>query len=465
MLKLEKIAVARIFADLIKADRIVDTGEMKCWRNICDKYSIDRDARIEAGNMSFADALRVICRSGIQGFKERLLCDCRHMTVRDGFCTHSEALLMTVLTTMLESEQAFGAEVISIPRGNFNIDIATALYIENLYDPETNEIIRANYRSIFKEFQLAGFHFVYIPKIIEHYRNTDPALFKDILSFLAPAMSDTGIDNTYRSLMEMTTGVFCKDLLCNKCGITELRNTLPSVLIKIGNSYVGEVQYANYLKINLDDDIVTMVHTFVDRFSGMRRSDVLVVNASEDRDNQFHFHGFYKQLLDIYLVRKNIRSSIHINPYKEEIIFPDIDSKATGLHRRERALYVLLLCQGNDGINFSMPQSADALERYNRRMRRVQQRYAMIYEMFGGEKESAPDLSIPEIRRPIVSCLKRSLRNLQGLYNPDDYNIIKNADGSFSVHVEPELVSVYQLGSDNPVPLHESEMYCKWTTI
>ena len=461
MLKLEKIAVARIFADLIKADRIVDTGEMRCWRDICDKYSIDRDARIEAGNMSFADALRVICRSGIHGFKENLLNDCRHMTVSDGFCTHSEALLITALTVMLESERTFGGEVISIPRANFNIDIASALYIENEYDPEINGSIRASYRSIFKEFQLAGFHFVYIPKIIEHYRNTDPVLFKDILLFLAPSKSETGIDNTYRSLMEMTTGVFCKDLLCNKCGITELRNTLPSILIKIGNNYVGEVQYANYLKINLDDDIVTMVHTFVDRFSEMRRSDVLVVNASEERDDQFHFHGFYKQLLDIFLVRMNIRSAIHINPYKEEIIFPDIDSKATGLHRRERALYALLLCQGGEGINFSMPESAEALERYNRRMQRIQERYAMIYEMFGGGKESAPNLSIPEIRRPIVSCLKRSLRNLKGLYNPDDYNIIKNADGSISVHVESELVFVHQLGSDHPVPLHESEMYRK----
>ena len=32
MLQCHKVAIARIFADLIKADRIVDTGEMKCCR-------------------------------------------------------------------------------------------------------------------------------------------------------------------------------------------------------------------------------------------------------------------------------------------------------------------------------------------------------------------------------------------------------------------------------------------------
>lgn len=465
MLKGHKVAIARIFADLIKADRIVDTGEMECWRNICNKYAIDKDVRIEAREVSFADALNVICNSGVQGLKEDLLGDCRSMTVSDGFCAHSEALLMIALSTMLESEQPFRGEVISIPRASFNIDIATALYIENEYDPETNEAIKVHYRSIFKEFQLAGFHFVYIPKIIDHYRNTDSVLFKDILSFLSPSMSETGLDNTYKSLMKMTTGVFCKDLLCNKCGITELRNTMPSLLIKIGNSFVGEAQYANYLKIDVDEDIATTVQTFVDRFSEMLSSDVFVVNTSEERDNQFHFHGFYKQLLDIFLVRRNIRSTIQLNPYKEEIIFPDIDSKAMGLHRRERALYALLLCQGSDGINFSAPKSADALERYNRRMKRIQQRYSAIYEMFGGEKETAPDLSIPEIRRPIFSCLKRSLKNLQALYNPEDYNITKSGDGAFSVNVEPELVYVCQLNSDEPVPLHESEMFHKWSKI
>lgn len=463
MQRIHKIAVARIFADLIKADRIVDMAEMEFWRNICRKYTIERDVRIEAREMSFADALDAICSSGVRGLKEDLLADCRSMTISDGFCAHSEALLMIALTTLLDSGQPFKGEVISIPRTSFNIDIATALYIENEFDPETNHAVQKHYRSIFKEFQLAGFHFVYIPKIIDHYRNTDPLLFKDILSFLAPSMSETGLDNTFKSLLKMTTGGFCKDLLCNKCGITELRNTMPSLLIKIGNSYVGEDQYANYLKIDVDEDIAVTVQTFVDRFTDMLSADVYVVNTSEERDNQFHFHGFYKQLLDIFLVRRNIRSSIRLNPYKEEIFFPDIDSKALGLHRRERALYALMLCQGKDGVNFNLPKSADALEHYNRRMKRVQQRYSAIYEMFGGDKKDAPDLSVAEIRRPIIACLRRSIKNLPGLYNPEDYSVTKGADGSFSVHVEPELVFVHQLGSDEPVPLKESELYRRWS--
>lgn len=465
MLKGHKVAIARIFADLIKADRIVDAGEMQCWRDVCRKYGIDRDVRIEARDLSFADALNAICSSGVTGLKEDLLGDCRSMTVSDGFCAHSEALLMVTLAIILDPALPFKGEVISIPRTNFNIDIATALYIENEYDAGVNDAVCRHYRSILKEFQLAGFHFVYIPKIIDHYRQTDPSLFKDILSFLAPAMSCAGLDATYRSLMKMTTGVFCKDLLCNKCGITELRHTMPSLLVKIGNSYVGEARYSNYLKINVGRDIQATVQAFVDLFSDLQSSDTVVVNTSEERDTQFHFHGFYKQLLDIFLVRRNIRSTVLLDPYKEEIYFPDIDSKAVGLHRRERALYALLLCQGKEGVNFNLPKTAGALERYNRNMERIQRKYSAIYEMFGGAGANAPDLGIPEIRRPIFSCLKRSLKNLNGLYNPGDYNITKGSDGSFSVNVEPELVYVSRLDSEETVKLADSELYRRVSRI
>lgn len=462
MLRAHKIAVARIFADLIKADRIIDTGEMECWNRVCAKYSIDKEVETDAQYVSFSDALESICNSGVQGLKEDLLSDCRSMTVSDGFCAHSEALILIALILMLDSYQPFRVETFSIPKASFNIDIATSLYIESDYDAATNEAIRVNYRSLFKEFQLAGFHFVYPPKIIEHYQDTDPKLFHQILSFLAPSMSESGIENAYKSLMKMTTGVFCKDLLCNKCGITDLRNTYPSLLIKIGNSFVGEDAYANYLKIEVDEDILSTVQSFIDRFCEMLSSNVYVVNTSEERDSQFHFHGFYKQLLDIFLIRKNIRSHILIDPYKEEIFFPDVDAKANGLHRRERALYTLLLCCGKDGINFNQPKSTDVLAKYMKRMEKIQARYSTIYSLFGGTADTAPDLSIPEIRRPIFSCLKRSLKNIPSLYNPEDYNLTKNRDGVFSVNIDDNMVLVAELDSAEPIPLTDSKLFKKF---
>ncbi len=442
------------------ADRIVDTGEMDYWSNVCQKYDLDRDIRIAARDISFADAVKTICDSSDRGAD--LLGDCSAMTVSDGFCAHSEALLMIALKAMFSIDSPIRAEVYSLPRASFDIDIATAIYVENDFDPETNEAIRRNYRSIFKELQLAGFHFVYIPKIIEHYSGTEPALFRDILAFLAPSLSQQGIDKAYNALMDMTTGTYCKDLLCNKCGFTQLRNTLPSLLIKIGNSFVGEDRYANYLKIEVDEDILKVVQGFVDAFSDMLSSDVFVVNTSEERGDQFHFHGFYKQLLDIFLVRRNIRSSVVIDPYQEEIRFPDIDAEASGMHRREKALYALMLCQDSTGISFNPPRGTAELKHYESRMKRFQKRYAAIYELFGGDKCSAPDLTQPDIRRPIIACIRRSIKNLDALYNAEDYNIIRDADGSFAIHVEPQLVFVAPLKGTTPTPLYDSDLYKKW---
>ncbi len=126
MTKQEKTAIARIFADLIKADRIVDTGEMEYWRKVCDKYEIDRDIRIVASDMTFADSVNAIRESGLGA---DLLGDCRAMTVSDGFCAHSEALLMIALMAMFNPNSSFNVEVYSLPRASFDIDIATAIYV------------------------------------------------------------------------------------------------------------------------------------------------------------------------------------------------------------------------------------------------------------------------------------------------------------------------------------------------
>ena len=458
----QKAAIARIFADLIKADRLIDTGEMECWTNICLRYDIDRDMRVKARNISFAQAINTICDTDAGALREDLLGDCRAMTVSDGFCAHSEALLMVTLISMLGSDNDMPVDVISIPRSNFNIDNASVLYVENSYDEEINAAIRRDYRTIFKELQLGGFHFVYIPTIIEHYRTTPEPLFKDILSFLAPNLADDQLDHTYTRLMDMTTGEFCRDMLCNKCGITELRNTPPAILVKIGNSFVGQQQFANYLKIEVDENIADTVRTLVDMCTGMLSSDIFVINTSEERGNQFHFHGFYKQLLDIFLVQSGTRSDIIINPRKEEIIFKGV-GKLSDVNRRERALYTLLLCQGADGLDFRKPAAGSpAMRAYEKRMERIMRRYTAIYEMMGGNPENAPDLKTSSIRLPIVACLKRSLKKLDGLYNPEDYHITSIQRGMLSVDISPEKVFVLPYAEDTPdkaIPLMESELY------
>jgi hypothetical protein len=326
-----------------------------------------------------------------------------------------------------------------------------------------NDVIFSNYRALIKECQLAGFNFIYIPKVIEHYKNTDQQLTNQIISFLAPSFSEEGINSVINGLFSMTTTSFCKDILCNKLGITSLRTTSPSLLIKIGESYVEDNIYSNYLKVEVEEDIVATLQKILDDFMSMISTDVITISKAEEKENQFLYHGFYKQLLDIFMMRKNVRSKLIINPYKEEISFPDIDSKLEKLHRREKALYVLLLITTFEGgINFNPPTTAKQLARYNARMTVLQERYQKIYELFGGDK--APDLSQPEIRRPIISCLKRSLGLLKEmLYNSEDYMITKDEYGNLRVELEEDLQYIYS--SNGIIRLPESETFKRITKV
>jgi hypothetical protein len=462
MTKSEKSAICRILFDLIQADQVIDSGEMEHYSFLRDKYSISREEEITASQITLSEAMNSLSMCAYE-LKESLLQDFSKMTVSDGFCARSEALLMIALSNKLLSEDT-DVELISIPKPLFNIESASVLYIESRYEKFANEIINKNYRTIFKECQIAGFNFIYIPRVIEHYKQSDKKLISQIIHFLAPKYSEEAVETIIEGLFSMTTSSFCKDILCNKLGITELRDATPSLLVKIGQSYVGETIYSNYLKIEVEDDFMYVLQNKLDEFLSLLSSDVFSVHTAEEKQNQFLYHGFYKQLLDIFLVRKNIRSRLHIQPYTEEFLFPDIDEKLVKLHRREKALYLLLLVMSKEGgINFNQPKTAKQLVSYNRYLQRIQSKYQLIYEYLGGD--NAPDLTLPEIRRPIISCLKKSLSKFENLlYNFKDYTISKDQYGTIKVNLEPEAIFLY-VSSKGYVQLQKTELFSKILNI
>ena len=462
MKKIERISISRILFDFIKADRIIDSGEMNQYALLKERYAIHKEDEIAATQMTFSDAVNTLFKSD-KGLIMDFLGDCSDMTLSDGLCDRSEALLLLALKYKLTSEYD-DVEILSIPKSLFNITASSVLYVESRLETEINNLIVKNYRTLFKECQLAGFNFIYIPKVIEHYKNTDRELTNQIISFLAPSISEEGVNTVIDGLFSMTTASFCKDILCNKMGITSLRSTLPSLLIKIGESYIGDNIYSNYFKIEIDNDVVTTLQKILDDFMSMISTDVITISKAEEKKNQFLYHGFYKQLLDIFMMRKNIRSRLVINPYNEDITFPDIDSRLEKIHRREKALYMLLLITTYEGgINFNPPASVKQLDRYNAKMVALQEKYQKIYELFGGDK--APDLTQPEIRRPIISCLKRSLNMLKDtLYNSEDYMITKDEFGNLRIELEQELQYINS-GINGVVKLSDSEIFNKISKI
>src|SRR5574344_830139 len=447
----EKVAIVRILSDLIKADAIIDAGEMEKYAELKNKYNISKNEEKLGTKTTLAEAFSVISEAD-DDLKNSFYSDCLDMTVSDGFCARSEALLMIALKMILDPDMSECVKLISILKPAFSIASSSILYIESQYNEGVNNAIQKNFRTIYKEAQISGFNFIYIPNIARHYKTADSELIKQITSFLAPSLSDEGILSVIESIRSVTTSSFCKDLLCNKLGITILREIDPSLLLKIGESYVYE-------------DVLNTLQRIIDEFTSMLSADCISVSTAEEKSHQFLYHGFYKQLLDIFLIRKSARSKLYINPYREEIYFPDIDYKLDKLHRREKALYVLLLLETKEGgANFNLPKVAKQLAFYNTKLAELQKKYQLIYECFGGD--TAPDISQAEIRRPIVSCLKRSLNDLNGLvYNLSDYLIEKDEYGYLRVNLDSELIYIYDPNSRSMVHLFDSELYKRFKLL
>lgn len=460
----ERTAIVRILRDLIKADAIIDSDEIQKYTQLRHRYKITRDEEVASVTMPLADAVGVLAKSR-QALRQSLLQTFTDIVLSDGFCAAEEALMLVSLMYCLKEEYRGMAEVYSVYAPEVAIEDHQVVYVEAKYDEQVNDDIKRNYRAIDRELHLAGFDFSYIPNITEHFRNTDLWLFKDVTRFLAPTIAEDKVENLVKDLVGVTTAEYCADQLVNRLGMVGLRDASPSLLIKIGDTYVGDRPYINFLRLAVDDDVLPMVQQFVDTYTSLLSSDVRVVKHSQEDAGQFMYYGFYKQLFDVYVIQKGVRSNLLIDLVGERILLPGLGREIKGLHRRDKALYALLLMEGErGGLDFSLPKTLRQKQAYERRMAEIQAKYTQLYQAFNGDKGTVPNLEIPEIRRPIVSNIRRCIKVMADeLHNADDYNVLNDSHGRLRVNLPSEQVDVHEYteDADQEVPLLKSNIFAK----
>ena len=460
----ERTSIVRILRDLIKADDIIDIGEIQMYSKMRRKYKFTHDEEVAAASLSLAEAVAVLSRSTVD-VRHDFLEECVNMTVSDGFCAPEEAILVVALMYCLKEDYQGGAEIYSVYAPEVAIEDHQVVYVESRFDAQVNEDISRHYRAIDRELHLAGFDFSYIPKITQHFRNTDISLFKEVTRFLAPTIAEDKVEELVAHLVGVTTAEYCTDQLVNRLGVSGLRDVSPSLLIKIGDTYVGDRPFINFLRLTVDDDVLPLVQNFVDAYTALLSSDVRVVRHSQEDPGQFMYYGFYKQLFDVYVIQKGVRSNLLVDFVKERFILPGLGREIKGLHRRDKALYALLLIENErGGLDFSLPTKANQQAAYKRRMASIQAKYTQLYIAFNGDKNSVPNLEVPEIRRPIVSNIRRRIKAMSDeLHNAEDYNALSDSRGNLSVNLPSELVDVceYSEGGSVEAPLLKSEIYQK----
>lgn len=434
----ERASIFRVISDIIKADAIIDTREMETLDSIREKYAIKREDEILGSSYTLATAVDTLLEAP-EGLQLELAATFNEIAMSDKFCAREEALLLAALRLCMGAYTDFECKVVSIDTSSVYINPSQILYVESHFDNNINWEINEKFREITSEVRLAGFDFVYLPKIAEHYRTISDADFMKIASFLYPKVSQERLAIVTRQLQKLSTSEFCKDQLAGKLGVKEFSAVDPSLMIKIGDSLVDDKDIANFLLVGLDKNVVGSIRTILDLFSEYYHT--LRLNYLKEEKGRFIFTGFYKQVFDIYMLRKGIKSPAVIDIYRESVRFPEADVKIEKLHRREKALYALFLLESaSGGINFSKPATPHQLARYQKRMDAVQEKYRLIYKKFGGDPQKAPNISIPEIRLPMIALIKKQLRAVGDiLYHVEDYMIQRNGFGNYCVSIPPSL--------------------------
>lgn len=467
MTQKEKAALVRVLVDLIKADDVIDEGEMDCYARVKTKYGIRREDELAASTLPLSTAVSTLAAAE-EAERTEWMRVFSEMTVSDGFCAKREAQLMMALRYCFSEEYRSLAEVYSIHEPNVKIEDNQVIYVESAWDEDVNADICRVYRTLTAEFRLGGFDFVYIPHITDHYKQTPPEVMRRIVRFLAPYIPESQIDPLVAGLQNVTTADYCADQLCGRLGMKGLRDVPPSLLIKIGNTYVDNKVYANFLRLTIDEDVLPLCQRFVDAFTQMQSADVRFVSANEEAHGQFMYHGFYKQLIDIYVVQSGIRSSLLLDFVRGRLFLSELDAEIKGLHRRDNALYVLLLLESaSGGLNFSQPKTAAEEKAYDVRMKDIRKKYCHLYALFNGSKTAAPNLDEADIRRPIISNIRRCISRWSHLlHNAADYNVTKDSYGHYVVNLPLDKVWVKTIdGGDSPVPLLQSAIFEEYKAL
>lgn len=464
MKRAERASIMRILVDLVKADGIIDTRELSFLKTLCEKYAIEKEDEVLAASYTLSDAIETLKETS-KTLKHDLLGDFMQMAMSDNYCAREEALLILALKSCLTAVLGDTASVLSIEMGNLRFIPSQMFYVESEYDEIVNQQINKHSREIFAEVRLAGFDFVYLPYVAKHYQSIAEDDVLQIVSFLYPKLSEERLHIIIRQLQRLSTADFCKFHMTSKLNFGSFELVAPSLLINIGESSVNDAKYSNFLLVETDDDVLGRIRNIVDLFAKCFHNESL--EYLKEEEGRFVFAGIYKQVLDVLVFKKGVKSMVVVDTIRGQIRFPEAEVKLEGIHRREKALYALFLLESaSGGISFNKPESQKQYERYERRMAALRAKYRIIYRRFGGEEAKVPDITIPEIRLPMISLLKRQILKLGNvLFQVEDYVVKRNFYGNYSVGIPSTLCQCCEGKATDFVPFTESEDWLRISAL
>ena len=356
----EKVAAARVISDIIKADSIIEKSEMEMLTDLRKRFEIRSEHLQKGQGITFSEALSIL-RDMEPDDAEVFLEAVYNLSISDGSCCPSEAQLILAIKYCFEEGLREHAEVFSCNSTDFNITSSQyVVYVESKTDKIINDAIRSNLERIVNALKVIGFDFIYIPKLVQEFRVMSPEYVKDVINYMAPQLDrGTAVQNIYDRMCSLSTYEFCQKVLCEENKVNAIKDTAPSLLVSVGNSIVPYVDssvgchtYMEFLKIQIQDDVVDEVSKMCSIYQGL--VDDRVVMPIRGRKDRFKYFGFYKALLDFLVAGRQ---------EEDNKLTIDIKNRTVGLLNKcgfslklspdKMALFMLLIIESVKGEGLS----------------------------------------------------------------------------------------------------------------
>jgi hypothetical protein len=369
------------------------------------------------------------------------------MALADGVCVSREAMLLIALRYMLGIERDDTTDeiridsrrdvhIISCPTGDNTITNQYVIYIEGRHNEAVHNDINQNLELCVLKLRQWGFEFIFIPALIEKYRNMNEAYVHDVIRFMAPDLPEQRVDTVYHRLINMTTDTFCNQVLAEKLHVEEIKKSVPSLLINIGTSVIpidsqsGSFEsYTEFLSIPITTDFMEQVNEFLNLYCKLVSFTPVVspIYVFDDQ-NYFRYSGFHKAMFDFIIKSEPKESDLVLHPYNSTFDFPQIASLRLVLSPQEAAFYKLVLeCTYKHELG-GLPTS------YTKFQKDIEKLYRLIYRK--------RDAVYPDSFAPIRSHIERKMRKqLATLANIDDF-IPTTVDGMYVVRADLERIKV-----------------------
>lgn len=449
----QKIALARIIADLIKADNIIEDAEMDTLAKLDEYYKILPEHKVHAMTRRFTWAISEL-NDLSPNTKNKVLEDLRDLSKSDGACVPREALLLLALEYSLSPQTSYLISTFSCDLKSSNLNDLYIVYVESYEDLIFNNQIKESFDDICDILSNCGIDFIYVPNLSKELKEMDPNYVKNVISYMAPHLlkenmniqENKQINQLYNSFCSIDTQNFCKDLLSERLGVKEMDNVKPSVMINIGTSlepYCGSETrvFTEFMCIQIKENVKDEIRKFTNDYKKYLTNDILL-HKSRGLKYNFKYFGFYKALFDllVYGNKKQSETKVILDVDHQIITFEGMLNIEPKLTNKEMAIYSLLIVE-----SISPSKSQKGVKRTSKEDKKIQDRYTLIVD-YWFTKLNAKDKyfnSLPTI----ISNIKRKLNTVLNIDNKQDF-IPQKRNESYFVNIDNDSVVIREDGKD-----------------